>query len=697
MSDGKTKPELIEIKIKLHKDHTDAYENVIRDDKNRIHPKEWKRFKEMIETLVDQAKKYASETSARDASNITLNRCHNAIMLGGERGSGKTTFMLSALDAIKEGRKGDDNETIFPLGLQPLPIIDPTLIEPKVHIFVNIIALIKDEVDKEAKPLNCSHKDSDRYDRYEKWRKSFSRLAEGMPCVQGIGSNGFTGDDWLDSEFVMEKGVRRAHAAHTLEKNFHDYIYQSLEFIKKTAFILCFDDIDTHFEKGGPVLGVIHKYLTTPQLIVVLSGDPQLYSLLIRQKQWKNFSKRMLDRDKRDYPSMVDHLEGQFFLKILKPERRIFLSSLFEKTRLKDEYKIYVTISGQENLLPDFYDENLQKKLKICGRSHLNLYRRFLLSLPIRTQYQLLTLFAEQSASGELESEKLEYAILQIFWSDLAGKKLAVSALHNAPQYTILNTLKYLVGNKILNQGHLLMPSFSQQTKNSAQFAMGIIVAAQLRNHPHMVFDYWIRVALVRELVARFGGNTDEQNKNISKHRVTGPSVEDIIEHCALYDDRSPRHVARMITAYMRALKGYEKNTQGTISRNGAWYGTLPLYGRAEKSKPKKYSSKGTPIDTLIEEVEKEDPLAAMVAALPLCGAVDHKGDSLPVYSFYSLLGVLGELVEVINETNSEERDNAVYEVLKKMPSSRSIPFPNGHQNSLQATRQLRGNPQKKI
>ncbi|MCD8079453.1 MAG: hypothetical protein LUF04_03295 [Bacteroides sp.] len=59
---------------------------------------------------------------------------------------------------------------------------------------------------------------------------------------------------------------------------------------------MAFDDVDTDFAKGWPVMETIRKYLTSPQLITILSGDINLYTLLIRKKQWENFGKPLLKK-----------------------------------------------------------------------------------------------------------------------------------------------------------------------------------------------------------------------------------------------------------------------------------------------------------------------------------------------------------------------------------------------------------------
>src|SRR6185369_646118 len=323
--------------INLDKER-DAYAVSSPDD--IIHVEEYERIKVLLKESLEAAKefgkrhRYVGDPNDRGdsyckrkencSSELLTVRRHDAIMLAGVRGSGKTTFMLSILDFIEKGKIGIDidGKKKEECEIESLHILDPTLIEDKTHIFINIISMIKDKVDDKAKKANCfKNEECDLSRKYKDWEKSFRKLAEGLPSIDGLGANGFNTESWLDAEFVMNKGVRMAQAANKLEESFREFVRHSLEFIDKNAFILCFDDIDTNFGRGWPVLEVLHKYLTTPQLISILSGDPSLYSILIRDKQWLNFSDRLLRMearttdDRQKYKETVAHLEEQYFLK----------------------------------------------------------------------------------------------------------------------------------------------------------------------------------------------------------------------------------------------------------------------------------------------------------------------------------------------------------------------------------------------
>ena len=655
-----------EILINLN-DERDAY--IVKTPANMVHMRALHLIQQRISESLQNAVNYVQNKKNSDSELLNV-RKHDTIMLAGVRGSGKTTFMLSMLNFINHKVEGAE-EYHYNGNIESLHILDPTLIENKTHIFTNIISMIKDKVDEIAKKGNCFKNEENHLSRkYKAWENSFRKLAEGLPSIEGVGSDGFRTDSWLDPEFVMGIGVQRAHASKSLEKVFHEYVRLSLDFIGKQAFILCFDDIDTNFGKGWPVLEVLHKYLTTPQMITILSGDPNLYSILIRQQQWANFSNRFLKMeaealsdDRQKYKETVAHLEEQYFLKLLKPERRIFLNSLYQK-ELQLNTIIVQGIQGKsldKITLREGYNQ-IFNKFGIFSVGQQEIFYRFLASTPLRTQKQLLYAFDTSSTEN---GRDLSNSIIDIFWSDLSEKKLDVSNLRNVPHYTVPQVVDYLVRNQILIEGYTLTPLFSDHFTNAAQFALGTLVTERIKKDPTQIFEYWLRVCLTRELGAMLGAR--------STINMKGPSVDDYVEYCAINTLRTSRYVSRFSTAYIRANLGYlaaRKTIDPGVSYDkGTWHGTLPLLGLATKAK----KSLPERIDSVLDNAGFFDKV---MGYLPLSGSTNHKGEYLPVYSFYNLLGVLGEILLVARNAKEDDASNEVIKTIIKNAQYREYPLP---------------------
>lgn len=155
-------------------------------------------------------------------------------------------------------------------------------------------------------------------------------------------------------------------------------------------FIITFDDIDTDIKKGWPVLEVIRKYMTSPYIQIIISGDWNLYSKIVRLHQWKQIKEtpeHSVDNDK----IIINQLEEQYLTKILKPENRIVLKDL--RSIINDGYKIIINDSKTEidNLdLETIYEDIFSEMLSIKSDKTIKTFVSLLLSLPVRTNIQIL-------------------------------------------------------------------------------------------------------------------------------------------------------------------------------------------------------------------------------------------------------------------------------------------------------------------
>lgn len=78
---------------------------------------------------------------------VFKDRFHDTIALFGSRGTGKTTFILNALEQIRSNGEYLKERQIKSSDIEVLAIKDPTLVEDKEHVFVNIISSIKEAVE----------------------------------------------------------------------------------------------------------------------------------------------------------------------------------------------------------------------------------------------------------------------------------------------------------------------------------------------------------------------------------------------------------------------------------------------------------------------------------------------------------------------------------------------------------------------
>lgn len=591
----------------------------IFEAKNLIHLLEYHQVIKIIEKLKN------AESNYNPNKKENLKRYHNTITLSGSRGSGKTSFLLSLREDFK-----DSEDVLF------IEIIDPTLIEEKGHIFLNIVTRVKSLIDDQKLDYND--------EKYLKWNETLKKLATGLPMLDGI-NGGLDPSDWNDTTFVMMDGLKRVEGANNLEWYFHQYIYMSLQILDKKYLMIAFDDVDTDFSKGWPVLEVLRKYLTSPQIITFLSGDLDLYSFLVRKKQWKNFGKTLLkneyDKDdtnkiiySNEYPELVEKLESQYMMKLLKPEYRITLSTISSKLKSK-KIKIFLENLGGLWEIEAFYSNYLTRIWGINGNNIQVSYMNFFTSLPLRSQLSLINSLKKIDNEDISRSERLTEitkGITDIFLSELRTANVDVWEMVNGYGLTNIYMLNFLLDNRILDEASQFYPKLNTPSLDGAVTAMGIVLSERLTLNPYEVFDYITRVS---NIVAK-------ANKWGVEKSTTTQSIKDLVEHSRSLYDYGLKKIASLQSAYIVSFEDkYEAKTEGLI----------PIKSLQEFNKGRRNEE-----DLRIDELFNNSyPTEQILALLPSFGAQDNLGNNVTFYSFYNIIGAIGDILyQNDNEVQNE-------------------------------------------
>lgn len=513
-------------------------------------------FEKINNEIKRRLKKANNDTSALDTITIL-----------GSRGSGKTSFLKS----LKEHYKDND-------AIEVINIIDPTMIENKGHVFLTIISQIKIKVDNKIKKLDCTKRDSS-FCVKEEWKKKLLKLSAGLPSIEGVNTSM---DGWQDPEYVMDKGLKGVESAMELANHFHELVKTSLNILEKKMFILILDDVDIDFPKGWPVLETVRKYMTTPYITTIVSGDLRLFSKAIRKQQWSNFGKALLinegEKLKRisEYNSAVTEMEGQYLQKVLKPQYRIKLNTLLEKYRIDKDFKVEVKFEGSSTgntyCLKEYYSKILSK-FGINNSYQKDCYITFLLGLPLRTQIQfLIKSYDKQNPIG----------IIEVFLSELYEKEINIDLAVSIPKFTTSVILDTLVKNKVLDDGYQLQPISTDLTLNSSYMAFTMLYSLLISDNKFLVFDYFVKIGYIRNLLSLLGYNSDER---MPRYIVNGRvryslCIEDLIKHSSITHDRNTRDTMCYTTAFMSAYF----NPNATTFTYSAYVGVVSLYGLAAKA-----------------------------------------------------------------------------------------------------------------
>lgn len=549
----------------------------------RVHRTAFERIMALIERQIARA------------DQKTCQRRNDTLAVFGERGVGKTSFLYSLGEALKAK------------DVCVLPVVDPTLIEEKAHIFLYILSLIEKQVE--------DHKGE------EEWQKLKQKLANGLPNLRAEGMT-YNEPQWYEDEYIMETQMEAAKAACDLHENFCAYVDKALGYTRKKAFVLMFDDIDVDFHRGWDVLETIRKHLSSPRLIVVLSGNMKLYSKNVRKQQWLNFGKALL-RNERDldaqsraaYTRMVNELEGQYIQKVLKSENRVFLYSMAENMAVHDaEYNIKYTEADAPKPLREAYGEALAA-YGICDAAAVALFTDFMLHTSLRTQVRFLhNAYQQREDHGEADLQRT----VAVFAPRMYAENIDVEAACDARQY-VPAVIRYLVAHGMVEDAYQLLPTSDQPDTNAALFGLTLLFACHELRGSHLVFDFWLRLCLLR--------NNMRHLTYVSRDADAAERYCEAVNLTA----RRPLHVVMGNSiAHMLSLP--------TPAPPDA---ALPLMGYGRRAKR-------ADADNRIDRVlTRDEGIRALLGYMPLTALLyTHKNERLLYYSFYMLLAHIGSIVQ---------------------------------------------------
>lgn len=565
-------------------------------------------FNRVIQLIKNQVEKLNTKKST-----YNVEHQYNTISIFGGRGTGKTTFILSLLQSIEKEYEND---------AEILKIIDPTQMEEKEHVFLVILSLIDTEV---RRKIESHRKDNNTSCCcFEKnWRSKLSSLAKGLPTLEGLNKKQY--ENWDDDLYIVERGLNNVKSAYDLERNFHELVDIALEILGKKFFVLAFDNIDVDMSKGWSVFETIRKYLTTPKFVIFLSGNLTLYSYNVRLHQW-NQLKELKTFEEHDYKSQVNQLEGQYLLKVLKPENRIQLRTLLD---YKHIYQTSYMIKEEGKEIEVVYSDILEH-LGIHENSTQRLFIDYLLGLSIRSQISILSDYNEPDIMSQIN----------VYVSRMMAADIDVDLVVKNPIFTIISMVEYLKKSNGFSHSYLLIPNTINHDMNGVLMGLTTIFANQVKQSPWIIFDYMLRVGYIRNL-------------NL---QLSPTAFGQMLSYTGIMQDMSIKNIVLLMTAVGKAnnLKLPE-----LIQLEG-------LDVKAKKGPKKKKNA--------IDNVLKKDDINTaqqVLALLPLFSL--KKGQSNNTGLFYSVLPLLSAICMIIRLGKDE---SSIKGLLGDLSLHRTYPMP---------------------
>lgn len=263
---------------------------------------------------------------------------NNIIAFCGERGSGKSSVMLSFMKAVIRAGENDDKNMDALQFAQEIRendwgariVIDPSMFDEVHNIMDIILAHIYQDFNERYE------KDNQRIDPYER-EKMLKLLAAAYKSLSIIRNKEKVLSDEYDLEGNITK-LQKLGEGTRLKKAMDDLIAFYLELIPKFVgrknqkcekLLIAIDDLDLCNEYSYVMAEQIRKYLILPNVIILMAIKIEQLELGIEEKNRRDFEKTIAGR--KGEGSLEKEIQGmseRYVTKLIPTARRIYLPKL---------------------------------------------------------------------------------------------------------------------------------------------------------------------------------------------------------------------------------------------------------------------------------------------------------------------------------------------------------------------------------
>lgn len=251
-------------------------------------------------------------------NDIPLYKIKNIIAFLGERGQGKTSVMCSFIKALK-----DKNEILFSNQLDDyefidLDIVDPSAFEDCSTVLDSVLGQLLDKVEKVNK--------EDSYDSKNDLYQDFNDIYTQINIIKD--------KTLLQNKFdIYDGSIETLITINTIiniKKKLNKLVNDCLKIIKRKKtepiLVIPIDDVDIDMKNCYKTVETIRKYLTIPNVIVIMAAKLEQLHEGIRIENLKELDRSSIDSN-HVYKDIYN-MTTRYLLKLLPQNRRIHIPCL---------------------------------------------------------------------------------------------------------------------------------------------------------------------------------------------------------------------------------------------------------------------------------------------------------------------------------------------------------------------------------
>ncbi|MEG2184743.1 MAG: hypothetical protein RRY12_08705 [Cloacibacillus sp.] len=631
-------------------------------------------------------KKYTTWIDAQETKNKMFG-VRNVIFINGARGSGKSTFLKTMLRELCHSETPSlslKNHRFAELGY-----IDPTLAETGEHIMLSILVKMEELVRNNTKYPACGYDDNIR--KYEDWRQCLKSLTRGLSLLSPSGLQPAK-DPYghLDEYIEFNERLSNVQGSLELKDYLADLVKRTLEIIKKDTLVLAFDDVDINFSRGWDVLELIRRYMDIPNLLILITGDLQLYIQLIRNKQFDNFGESLLRNDeerKDERMRLVDHLEQQYLMKLFPIPQRITLKSMYE---LSKNYPIKITSRADNNPLDvrkyvaDMLIKGFSLRASDTGDGGMTKdvaqYVDALLKVPTRTLLQIITDYAHYSTAKNTSTNDnnlpnaLAASLRKAMTSSLYKNTIDINALEDNNFSVLIEAVfDFTLRDGDLDTGFYLRPLSSDDTLKDISLVLSAEIASNCYHDPAKVFRYMLQgLGSVSLYNAASGTHSGDAARDSFKNTFK--------EYFAIGRNETSRHWA------LRAPSVLLENSLKTNSALGVGIGTMRVNQKKSKRCPDGKDTWNSLLKKIESKCERETKNQALQNSV--CTAAElayyslksmesfmFSSSNAQIISVFNMFSVIERLLDIL-ANNPKDWDEDIKKISHTIMSGNTVSVP---------------------
>lgn len=338
----KSKSELVIVKGQEFK--ISVKEHIKKED---IFLAQYKQAADMLETIIKESKKDDAEQPWQKTEYE-----NNIIAFCGERGEGKSSAMLTFINAIyhKNDVKNNDEIDLFEnctctknsYIAEPI-VIDPSQFDDVHNVLDIVLAKMYKKFDEKYGENNQTINEYETQDLLDQFQKVYRQVA--MISNQ---------EKLLDDEFDYEGNIgklAKLGESTNLKKDFGKLIASYLIYMSGVkevnhSFVIAIDDLDLRNSAAYKLAEQIRKYLIIPHVAVIMAVKVDQLELAIQEKnvnEYKGLMQYSGKTDNMQIGNMLDreikNMAERYVSKLIPKARRIYMSKNQTFENLKIVYK----------------------------------------------------------------------------------------------------------------------------------------------------------------------------------------------------------------------------------------------------------------------------------------------------------------------------------------------------------------------